>query len=114
MEDTWTYIRPPRPHSEEANWYVTFFGTKKTEDLIKKIEKKRQQLGKKNEKEKQDFINSVYNEIKHNDINIIASYSQLLSSNYKYIHKKYRLIVNPLLEACYPHFIRTLHKKNEI
>jgi hypothetical protein len=82
MENTWTHIRWPKPNSSEANWYVTFFGAKRTEELIKMIGKKRQQLGKKNEKEKQGFINSVYDEIKHNDINIIASYKQLFSSNY--------------------------------
>jgi hypothetical protein len=113
MEDTWTYIRRPKPDSEEAKWYVTFFGTKITEELIKTMEKRRRALVNKNEKEKQDFINSVHNEIKYNDINIIASYNQLLSGNYKHILKKYRLIVNPLLEACYPYFLRILHKKNE-
>jgi hypothetical protein len=114
MEDTWTYIRSPRPDSEEAKWYVTFFGTKITEELIKTMEKRRHALVNKNEKEKQDFVNSVYNEIKYNDVNIIASYNQLLSGNYKHILKKYRFIVNPLLEACYPYFLRILHKKNEI
>jgi hypothetical protein len=78
------------------------------------IEKKRLELDKKSEKEKQDFINGVYNEIRRNDINIIASYEQLLSSDYCDIRKKYCLIVNPVLEACYPSFLRTLHKKNEI
>jgi hypothetical protein len=114
MEYTWKYIRWPKPDSNEANWYVTLFGTKITGELIKKIEKKRHELDKKNGIEKQDFINSVYDEIKHNDINIIASYNQLLSGNYEYLRKKYRLIVNPLLKVCYPHFMRTLHKKNEI
>jgi hypothetical protein len=114
MVDTWTYIRGPTPDSEETKWYVTFFGTKITEDLIKTIEKGHRALANKNEKDKQDFINSVYNEIKHNDVNIIASYNQLLSGNYKHILKKYRLIVNPLLEACYPSFLRILHEKNEI
>jgi hypothetical protein len=114
MEDTWTYIRWPKPDSEEAKWYVTLFGTKITEKLIKRIEKKSRELDKKSEEEKQDFINGVYNEIRRNDINIIASYKQLLSSNYYHIRKKYSLIVNPLLEACYPYFLRILHKKNEI
>ena len=114
MEYTWTYIRPPKPDSEEAKWYATFFGTKITGELIKTMEKRRRALVKKNEKEKQDFVKSVYNEIKYNDVNIIASYNQLLSSNYKYILRKYRFIVNPLLEACYPYFLRILHKKNEI
>jgi hypothetical protein len=114
MEYTWTYIRWPRPGSNEANWYVTFFGTRVTEELLKRIEKKRSELDKKNEQEKQDFISKIHDEIKRNDINIIASYKQLLSSNYYHIRKKYRLIVNPLLEECYPYFIRTLHKTNEI
>jgi hypothetical protein len=114
MEDTWTYIRLPRPDSEEPKWYVTFFGTKITEELIKTMEKRRRALVNKNEKEKQHFVNSVYNEIKYNDVNVIASYNQLLSGNYKHILKKYRFIVNPLLEACYLSFLRILHKKNEI
>jgi hypothetical protein len=114
MEDTWTYIRRPKPDPEEAKWHVTFFGAKKTEELIKRMKKNRQQLDKKNEKEKQDFINDVYDGIRNNDINIIASYKELLSDNYEYARKKYSLITNPLLGACYPYFIRTLHKKNEI
>jgi hypothetical protein len=114
MKYTWTYMRWPKPDSEEAMWHVLFFGVKMTEKLVKTMEKKRNELDKKNEKEKQDFTNGVYDEIKRHDINIIASYKQLLSCNYEHIGKKYRLIVNPLLEACYPDFIRILHKKNEI
>jgi DNA-binding HxlR family transcriptional regulator len=113
MEYTWAYIRRPKPDSKEAQWYATFFGTKKTEELIKRIEKKRQQLGKKNEKEKQDLINDVYNGISNNDVNIIAMYKQLLSGKHEHVRKKYRLITNRLLEACYPYFIRTLHKENQ-
>jgi hypothetical protein len=102
MRATWTYIREPKRNSGEVDWFLTFFGVKMTEKLVKTIEKKC------------NFISHIYDEVKRNDINIIASYKQLLSGSYEHIRKKYRLIVNPLLEACYPDFIRILHKKNEI
>jgi DNA-binding HxlR family transcriptional regulator len=114
MEDTWKYIRWPNADSNETKWFVMFFGPKRTEDLIKMIEKKRNELGKKNEKEKQDFISHIYDQIKHNDINIIASYKELLSDSYSHIRKKYRLVVNLLLNFCYPDFIRALHRNNEL
>jgi hypothetical protein len=47
MKYTWTYIRQPKPDSEEAEWYVTFFGTKITEELIKTIEKRCRELANK-------------------------------------------------------------------
>jgi hypothetical protein len=114
MENTWKYVRWPKPDSNEGYWYVTFFGTKKTEECINRIEKIRRQLGKKNEEEKQDFVNDVYAKIKNDDVNIIAMYKQLVSAKYKHMRQKYRLITNLLLEACYPCFIRTLHKENQI
>ena len=112
MEHTWYYIRWPK--SEEILWFLMLFGKKGAKHILNGMLKKRHELNKKSVKERHEFIDDTHRIIREYDANIISWYKEAVDNKYDILQTTYSFITDPLLEICYPNFIKTLHNNNEI
>jgi hypothetical protein len=114
MERTWNYRKPK---SGEVNWYKSIYGRNETTRFFLELQNKKDLIRRK--KEKSDNRTQQKRSPKEWDKEIKDLFYFLNKGNEfdpirnsKYNH--YRVFSELLLQESYPHFLRILHKTNQI